>query len=765
VFSSANGNPITVADADDQDGDETVTLAVDHGALTLGALPAGLTIDAGANGTATLTFTGTEAELNAALAGLTYAPTANYNGPDRLTVTINDNGHSGSGAPVPLSATRLIPIVVTAVNDAPTGLTAGTLDANEFATNGAPVGTVTATDPDSTSFVYSLADDAGGRFDINPATGAVTVQNGLLLDFEQQSSWNITVHVEDDLGAAIAADQQFAVTVKNVDPEFIIGDGTANHFVGGGQNDSLYGLADSDTLVGGLGKDLLDGGADADLMQGGPGDDTYVVETGPSIVNTINEPGVSAALPPGSGDQVEEDPDAGTDMVFASITYTLPANVENLVLSGTGMIGTGNGDNNLFYNTGGVNTFAGLGGNDTYVVTHTDDEVQEDPDAGQDVVYSSASSFWLPSNVEVLVVQGTGLSGYSFSLLGDSVLVAQGVGNTVLSFDSLPGSGANDVLHSLGGPNTLVGGNGNDTYVVTHTGDGVQEDSDAGQDVVYSSASFTIPANVEALVLTGTGTTATGNGDSNTFYNTGGVNTFVGGAGNDVYVVAHTGDIITELSGEGFDQVYSPVSFTLSANVEQLALTGTGLTGTGTGQGDILVNLGGVNTLSGGGGDDVYYINNFADQVTESAGGGNDGVVSSLAGTTVLASEAENLFLTGAATNGTGNSGGNWLIGNGQANQLDGRAGLDVLIGNGGNDTFVFRLGEAAGDVVLDFAGNGAAAGDSFLFLGFGTLAQGASFQQVDATHWQINSSNGLAHEVITLQNSASVNPSDFLFA
>jgi Ca2+-binding RTX toxin-like protein len=624
------------------------------------------------------------------------------------------------------------------VNDAPTGLTAGTLEVNEFATNGAPVGTVTATDPDSTSFVYSLADDAGGRFAIDSATGAVTVQNGLLLDFEQQSSWNITVHVEDSQGVAIAADQQFAVTVKNVDPEFIIGDGTANHFVGGGQNDSLYGLADSDTLVGGSGNDLLDGGADADLMQGGPGDDVYVVETGPSIVNTINEPAVSAALPPGSGDQVEEDPGNGTDTVFASISYTLPANVENLVMTGTGTIGTGDGDNNLFYNTGGVNTFIGLGGNDTYVVAHTADIVDEASGGGVDAVYSPVS-FTIPVNVETLILTGTGTTA--------------------------TGDGDSNTFYNTGGVNTFAGLGGNDVYVVTHTGDGIQEDPGAGQDVVYSSVSFTVPANVETLVLTGTGTTATGNGDSNTFYNTGGVNTFVGGAGNDVYVVAHTGDIITELSGDGFDQVYSPVSYTLSDNVEQLALTGTGLTGTGTGQGDILVNLGGVNTLSGGGGDDVYYINNFADQVTESAGGGNDGVVSSLVGTTLLASEAENLFLLGPATNGEGNSGGNWLIGNGLANELDGRAGLDVLIGNGGNDTFVFRIGEAAGDTVLDFAGNGAAAGDSFLFLGFGTLAQGASFQQVDATHWQINSSNGLTHEVITLQNSASVNPSDFLFA
>jgi hypothetical protein len=77
----------------------------------------------------------------------------------------------------------------------------------------------------------------------------------------------------------------------------------------------------------------------------------------------------------------------------------------------------------------------------------------------------------------------------------------------------------------------------------------------------------------------------------------------------------------------------------------------------------------------------------------------------------------------------------------------------------------VFQRGEAHGDVVLDFAGNGAAAGDSFLFLGFGTSAGGASLVQIDATRWQINSADGLAQEVITLANAANVHASDYLFA
>ncbi|MEN0108093.1 MAG: calcium-binding protein, partial [Pseudomonas sp.] len=44
-------------------------------------------------------------------------------------------------------------------------------------------------------------------------------------------------------------------------------------------DDWLYGGAGNDTLIGGLGNDYLDGGAGADDMEGGKGDDTYVVNS------------------------------------------------------------------------------------------------------------------------------------------------------------------------------------------------------------------------------------------------------------------------------------------------------------------------------------------------------------------------------------------------------------------------------------------------------------------------------------------------------
>src|SRR5262249_18583606 len=97
------------------------------------------------------------------------------------------------------------------------------------------------------------------------------------------------------------------------------------------------------------------------------------------------------------------------------------------------------------------------------------------------------------------------------------------------------------------------------------------------------------------------------------------------------------------------------------------------------------------------------------------------------------------------------------IIGNAFDNIIDGRGNTDVLVGGGGNDTFVFQRGEANGDVVTDFTSGS----DHLQFTGYGA---GASFTQFDATHWQINSGDGLVHDMITLLNSASVHAGDFLF-
>src|SRR5262249_38356561 len=80
TFPAANGNPISVSDVDANGGDEQVTLSVANGVLTLGSSGAVSFSVGDGTADATMTFSGTLAALNAALAGLTYLPNLNFNG-------------------------------------------------------------------------------------------------------------------------------------------------------------------------------------------------------------------------------------------------------------------------------------------------------------------------------------------------------------------------------------------------------------------------------------------------------------------------------------------------------------------------------------------------------------------------------------------------------------------------------------------------------------------------------------------------------------
>lgn len=124
------------------------------------------------------------------------------------------------------------------------------------------------------------------------------------------------------------------------------GNAVANRITGNDRDNILYGLGGNDTITGGRGNDLLDGGTGVDTMDGGVGNDTYVVDS--------------------ARDRITERGGQGTDTVQARISFTLGANLENLVLGPTGSLkGTGNELANAITGGDGANALRGLGGNDT----------------------------------------------------------------------------------------------------------------------------------------------------------------------------------------------------------------------------------------------------------------------------------------------------------------------------------------------------------------------------------------------------------------
>jgi Ca2+-binding RTX toxin-like protein len=554
--------------------------------------------------------------------------------------------------------------------------------------------------------------------------------------------------------------------------------------------DNLVGTVGMDRMNGLAGNDRLDGRGGNDTMLGGQGDDVYVVSE--------------------AGDSVQENANEGTDTVEAELSYTLGANVENLVLAGSATHGTGNdaanrltgnGLDNMLDGGAGDDVMLGAAGNDTYVVDSQRDVVSETRGAGQDTVRSS-DDYRLGDHVENLVLTGMAVSGTGNALdntiIGNSVnnLLAGGGGrdtidgaegvdtllltgrrsdyiftgfdriwvrvvdreaattsrtlvvnvenvrfvnetvalaslvsdtaNGTAGNDTLFGTIGRDVLTGLAGDDwldggasddTMSGGAGNDTFVVADAGDLIRENRDEGWDTVRSFVSHTLVSHVEELILldgaldgTGNelGNRLTGNDLGNRLNGGAGVDVMAGGKGNDIYVVDRSDDVIQESNHDDVDTVISSADYRLSDNVENLELTGlASISGTGNRLDNKLTGNGGNNRLDGGVGkdqmvggvgNDTYVVDDPDDTVTEQISSDEDTVEASL--DYRLTAFVENLLLTGNGNlNATGNNLNNVITGNGGHNRLDGGEGNDTLRGGEGDDVYIV---DRIGDVVIE---------------------------------------------------------------
>jgi uncharacterized delta-60 repeat protein len=537
--------------------------------------------------------------------------------------------------------------------------------------------------------------------------------------------------------------------------------GTALAATGNDLNNLLTGNALTNTLNGGLGNDTLDGGSGIDTMTGGLGNDTYVVDN--------------------IGDVVIENSGEGTDTIQTGMTFSLVSqvNIENVTLTGLlALNATGNDANNVLTGNdannallgglgndslvggagvdtldGGVgnDTMAGGLGNDAYYVDSSLDVLIENVGEGTDTVVTS-TSYSLRANFENLALSGSGAANVNGNELDNTVAGNNG-DNSILGLagnDKLTGNGGNDTLDGGAGTDTLIGGLGNDKYYVDSLTDVVTENLNEGTDTVVSYIDYTLGANLENTILSGTALAATGNElnnvlTGNALANTlngglgndtldggSGIDTMTGGLGNDTYVVDNIGDVVMENAGEGTDTIQTGMTFSLvsQVNIENVTLTGlllvnaTGndannvLTGNdannllsgGIGN-DSLVGGAGVDTLdggigndtmAGGLGNDVYYVDSSLDMLVENLGEGTDTVVTSTSYS--LRANFENLSLTGiGAANVNGNELDNVVAGNNGDNMILGLAGNDKLTGNGGNDTLDGGVGT---DTLIGGLGN-----------------------------------------------------------
>ncbi|WP_188973992.1 calcium-binding protein, partial [Neoroseomonas lacus] len=267
--------------------------------------------------------------------------------------------------------------------------------------------------------------------------------------------------------------------------------------------------------------------------------------------------------------------------------------------------------------TSGADTMSGAAGNDEYIVNHASDVVTEGSGGGTDHVTASVD-FTLPAYVEDLTLVGA---------------ARYGTGNALANVIS--GSGANDVLAGLGGNDTLIGGGGAD---LLNGGD----DTDR---LVGAAGNDTLLGGAGDDVLVGWS----------------GSDSLVGGTGNDRFIgLDSASDIVVEGANGGTDVVTSNISYTLTANVENLTLLGTqALNGTGNDLANVISGNVGANVLSGLGGED--YL---------AGGNGND-----------------------------------TLLGGAGDDVLVGGVGADSLIGGDGNDRYIGL--DSASDIVVEGANGG----------------------------------------------------------
>lgn len=525
-------------------------------------------------------------------------------------------------------------------------------------------------------------------------------------------------------------------------------------------------LTGFEKVIGSTSTDTLSAATSGYVLQGGAGNDVYVVgNAGVSVIENVGE---------------------GTDEVrtsLTSISIANYANVENLTFIGTtAFSGAGNASANIITGGSGNDTLTGAAGADTLNGgSGTDIANYSNATAGVTIdlktgahtgdaagdVFNSIEGFLGSTFNDTFIADGnaTSFNGYSGTLdtvdysqsaaavsvdLGNSGGSGSGgdaAGDTYSVIERVIGSAGNDTLSSasVSSDHYLVGGAGNDIYVVNGSHEHVSEDVGGGDDEVrtgLSGLNIAAWANVERLTYTGTGN-FTGYGNSGNNVITGGsgndllvgysgADQLIGGGGTDTasYAVstgtvlldlktgASTGDAAgdtyisiekyqgsagndTFVSGSASDVLDGNTGIdTIDYSTSAAAITVNLTAGTGVGgdaQGDVLTAIEHVvgtsfadtlssstsgHVLEGGLGDDVYVVGNSGVNVVEAASGGTDTVQTTLATLSIAGyANVENLTYTGA--------GSFYGTGNVLDNVITGGAGNDTLIGGAGADTLV----------------------------------------------------------------------------
>ena len=499
--------------------------------------------------------------------------------------------------------------------------------------------------------------------------------------------------------------------------DLIYGNAGANVLSGLNGADFLYGGAGADTLYGGAGDDTLFGGAGADLLSGGDGFDiaNYSASTAAVTVNLTTNlvSGGDAA-----GDILNSIEGAYGSIYNDSLTGS--ASADKL---------SGNDGNDSIYGNGGNDTLQGGLGNDALYGGGGNDILTDN--GGSDLLYGGAGDDILDpgavmsSEWQDIVDGGDGSDTVSFSNIYSTVTIDLAakkatltsiyttINANLISIENATGSSGDDVLIGDAGANRLDGGYGNDSLnggagndVLNGGGGSDILDGGAGNDILSPQLKFGSSA---ADIVNG---------------------------GDGIDTISFASEFFDNFAGSGF--VMPNVSVDLALGTATGLLTGpspafigatltsienvTGGIGNDTLLGDTGANtlsgLAGNDILNGREGNDILIGGAGADQLTGGLGSDTASYAGSAAAVDVNLSisyaafgDAAGDLLTGIE-NLTGSAGGDTLIGDGNANVIEGGAGADWLSGLGGIDTLSYAS-NAAGGVSINLQSRYAAYGDA----------------------------------------------------